>query len=220
MTATQTPEQQEIVELKAQLRAAAKEQAKLEAQVADLQPTVDITDRLFRNVEDVYSYFGLEKLEQAVRDEDAASQRQRNKKGYQPSHLTDDEVADRVRILAEAFVEDRLVSVVPEAQTDTYPPLDRTLKMVAPNGALVQIAYEAQINNVAGSLADGYIRYEMKGYKQTRPFLCPTKDCWEPAAITGGRGRNAGKLEFKGYCTQDHLTRTESGKGAQSVPSS
>ncbi|MCH8198772.1 MAG: hypothetical protein IIA54_01725 [Chloroflexi bacterium] len=59
------------------------------------------------------------------------------------------------------------------------------------------------INNLAGSISDAKERYREKGFKMTDPDLCPSQNCYEPSILKGGN------FVFKGYCSHDHLARTE-----------
>ena len=73
-----------------------------------------------------------------------------------------------------------------------------------------QIPFENQINNTAGSLADGIIRYTQKGFKLTNPFLCPRAGCFKPAA-----NNEFEKWMYEGYCTEVHRAEVE---GEQKSP--
>jgi len=73
-----------------------------------------------------------------------------------------------------------------------------------------QIPMENQINNMAGSLADGIIRYTRKGFKLTNPFLCPRAGCFKPAT-----SNEFNKWMYDGYCTEIHRAEVE---GEQSSP--
>ena len=67
-----------------------------------------------------------------------------------------------------------------------------------------QIPMEGQINNGAGSLADGIVRYTRKGFKLTDPFLCPRAGCFQPAA-----NNEFNEWAFDGYCTELHHDEVE-----------
>ena len=75
-----------------------------------------------------------------------------------------------------------------------------------------QIPMENQINNMAGSLADGIIRYTQKGFKLTDPFLCPRAGCFKPAASDEMK-----RWKYDGYCTEIHRAEVE---GEQKSPTS
>ena len=74
------------------------------------------------------------------------------------------------------------------------------------NGVLTieQIPLEGQINNTAGSLADGIVRYTRKGFRLTEPFLCPRAGCFRPAATD-----DFNRWAWDGYCTERHRNEVE-----------
>jgi hypothetical protein len=83
-----------------------------------------------------------------------------------------------------------------------------TIKAIHKNGTLVQLPYEAQIQNNAGGDPEdaiGLRRYQRKGIKvlidfQTLvPIYCAAWDCWAQAAQSG---------PFVGFCTQRHAMHT------------
>jgi hypothetical protein len=63
---------------------------------------------------------------------------------------------------------------------------------------------ENQINNMAGSLADGIVRYTRKGFKLTDPFLCPRAGCFKPAGMDEMK-----RWLYDGYCTDKHRAEVE-----------
>ena len=67
-----------------------------------------------------------------------------------------------------------------------------------------QLPMENQVNNMAGSLADGIIRYTRKGFKLTKPFLCPRAGCYAPAAVDEFQ-----RWRWDGYCTEKHRIEVE-----------
>ncbi len=71
-----------------------------------------------------------------------------------------------------------------------------------------QIPLEGQINNTAGSLADGIIRYTRKGFKITDPFLCPRAGCFKPAAVD-----EFNKWKWDGYHSEAHRNEVEVDQG-------
>lgn len=211
MTASPTlTDKDRIAELTKQLKDSQKELETKDKVLADLRPTVDIRKRQFHTSEQVVEFFGKGKLTDNVKAHIAQENRQRSKQGYDRIAYSDEEIAVLVDELAANFVADQLVG----APTEGW--LLRTIKMVAPNGNLVQIPYEGQFNNIAGSLADGLVLYERKGYKRTEPMLCPAGDCFDESA-TMTTGRSKGKWAFSGYCSEDHFRRTEVGKQAPVV---
>jgi hypothetical protein len=68
---------------------------------------------------------------------------------------------------------------------------------------------ENQINNMAGSLADGIIRYTRKGFKLTDPFLCPRAGCYRPAASD-----EFNRWRYDGYCSETHRAQVEGGEAS------
>lgn len=208
-TTAPTPQADVVAELKRQLKEEQKLRETQEKELAALRPTVDIAGRLFRSTDDVRRYFGDKKIAQIVDAQIAFKQKVLNRQGFDRIKYDDEQMAEFVEEVLQAFVDDRLAGPPEEGW------LTRTLKMVAPDGSLRQVIYEGQANNVAGSLADGLLIYERKGFKRTDPFLCPSQDCWEPAAVAAS-GKGKGKWLHSGYCSQDHFTRTE--HGAQPVP--
>jgi hypothetical protein len=197
---TERTDAERIVELEKELRAA-------KAEAAALSPTVDIRDRLFESPEQVKKHFTVTKLRKMVQDQNAAENRIRSRQGYDKIVLDKASVDELIDQLAEQFVNDRLNAAPEEGW------LLRTIKMVnIGTGNLIQIPYEGQFNNVAGSLRDGIVLYETKGYKRTDPMLCPAGDCFNPAAEKGG------KWVFSGYCSEDHYKRTEVGKTIELPP--
>ncbi len=83
----------------------------------------------------------------------------------------------------------------------------RTVKLVIMRGdylTIEQLPYEAQVNNIAGSLADGIIRYTRKGFKIPDPFLCPRKGCYRES------GKDEfGRWTFDTYCCEKHRKEVE-----------
>lgn len=175
--------------------------AERDAQIADLKPERPIASFLFRTREDVIAHFGERVIDEKVADLIASENRERARKGYDRIKYGKKETEAKRNEFIDGLLADRDASQPPLEGW-----LDRTLKMLKPDNTLVQIPYEGQINNVAGSLADGYVRYERKGYKRTEPMLCPTKDCWKESAMQGN------VFTISGYCSQDHFDRTEKGQ--------
>lgn len=191
--------------------------ADLEAQLADanemidaLRPERNVVEFLFNTPADVIAFFGEDGVNDRVRHEIAIENKKRTQDGFDRIVYDDALFAEKRAEYINGLLQDRANSQPPR---DGW--LDRTLKMYKPADPkkrpgppqLVQIPYEGQINNVAGSLADGYVRYEKKGYKRTDPMLCPSKDCWQESARD-----DAGEWVYHGYCSQDHFERTEKGQ--------
>jgi len=92
------------------------------------------------------------------------------------------------------------------AQEPGEPPARRVKLFIMRNGmpTIEQIPMENQINNMAGSLADGIVRYTRKGFKLTDPFLCPRAGCFRPAASDEFH-----RWLYDGYCSETHRAQVE-----------
>lgn len=185
--------------------------AQLTREVNATKATHDVSGWLFETVDDVKAFYPMAHLRDLAQAEIASINRVRMKEGYDRVQFTDEDFEAAIDEIVVGLLADRKAGAREEG------PLMRTLKMVKldDNGnveRLVQIPYEGQINNIAGSLEDGYRKYTKKNFKRTDPMLCPSQDCWEVSA------EEDGKMLFTGYCSQDHYNRTEAGAGAPEVP--
>lgn len=207
MTQITEPQADIVADLKRQLADEKKARESDRKELEALRPTINIADRLFTTTADVRSYFGGKRIAELVKMRLAAENKRLNRQGFDRLDYSADELDALTETVLQGFLDDRELTTPPAEGW-----LTRTLKMVAPDGSLRQIPYEGQINNVAGSLADGLLVYEKKGFKRTEPMLCPSQDCWVEAAV-GAAGKGKGKLAFVGYCSEDHFKRTE--RGAQ-----
>ena len=171
---------------------------KAEALVVEYKPTVDIRSYLMETPDDVRARFSEQTIQDLAEGEIAEVNRVRTKAGHAPIKYDEKEMAKKI----DETILDLLADRAREAPPVTGP-LMRTLKMVKPDGTLVQIPYEDQINNLAGSISDAKERYREKGFKMTDPDLCPSQNCYELSILEGGN------FVFRGYCSNDHLTRTE-----------
>lgn len=195
-TVVETDDQ--ILALEAELKEAIERAETAEARVEELKPTRSIEHYLDMSEEGLRARFG----EQQIRDIAARELVQINKRrlaeGLTPVSWEGRELEDAIQRVIAGLQADRQLYGPPSEG-----PLNKTLKMVKPDDMLIQVPYENQINNLAGSIEDAVARYRNKGYKLTEPLLCPSQNCWEKAAMNGG------VYEFKGYCTEDHMKRTE-----------
>lgn len=188
-----------IVEaLRAELAEAKQALVEKEEEARRLDPTADVSGYLYKTREQVIEFFGVDKLTAVVEDRIATDNKARTRQGYDRLTFTSEEKQRLREDLIDELLADR-----DQAAPPVEGHLSRSIKMVAPDGSLRQIPYEGQINNVAGSLADGYVRYEKKGYKRTRPNMCPTTDCYREAVVENGQ------FSHFGYCSRDHYLRTE-----------
>lgn len=202
----EVPSAEDLDELKAQLREALNRAEKAEEERDEFKPTRSIEDFILRNKDDVVARFGKQKLEDLARKELAVVNRRRAAQNLPPIDFGPEEMEARLEEVMEELLNDRILN-----GANSEGPLPKTLKMLTPNGSLVQIPYEAQINNLAGSMEDAIARYRNKGYKlavdDEGRMLCPAQNCWNSAATQDG------KNVFGGYCTADHQSRTEANKG-------
>lgn len=203
MTTRQSSASADMVkELRDELRKAELTIKKQQVEIDMLSPTVDASRWIWETPEDVKAFFTEQQLKDIAEASFKEVNRERVRNGYQPITYSDEEWAEGV----DQAIEDLLTDAA--AGPPEVGPLARTLKMVNPkNGNLVQIPFEGQVNNIAGSLNDGLFRYEQKGFKRTKPMFCPSADCWQTAA--SGTGSKKGSYLFDGYCSQDHFNRTE-----------
>ena len=166
--------------------------------VEEYKPTVDVSGFLMETVDDVKARFSESQIRDLAEREFAEVNRTRLKAGY--SQIEFDEEAWEQAI--DETIDDLLADRRRDGANPTGP-LMRVMKMMKPDGILVQIPYENQINNLAGSIADAIQRYKDKGFKLVTPDLCPSQNCWELAAIENGL------FIYGRYCSQDHQKRTE-----------
>lgn len=203
VTKKSDPDKTKVKELQKQLRKARKTIDKQQAEIDDLSPTIDIRSRLFKTGDDVKKYYGDQKLRDLAEAQLVDENRIRRRSDLSPIRYTEEEWEAAVELVVEELLSDRAIGAPEDG------PLMRTLKMWNPkDDSIRQIPYEGQINNVAGSLADGVILYERKGFKRLDPFLCPAGNCDEEADIVS-KGKDKGKWRWDGYCSEDHFLRTE-----------
>lgn len=191
-----------VEELEAELKEAVERAEKAEAEAEQYRPTADVSGFFMEDAEDVRARFGKQKLEDIAHMELAQINRHRAKQNLPMVKLTGNEKKQAVEKVVQELLEDRK-----KEGPKQNGPIPKTLKMVKPDGTLVQLPYEAQINNLAGSLEDAVARYRNKGYKLTDPTLCPAQNCYEEAAMDNG------KFAYGAYCSQDHQRRTEQMQG-------
>ena len=150
------------------------------------------------SVEGIRVRFGEEKLKDIAQRELVEINKRRLRDGMPPHEYKGKELKDALERVITEIQSDRELYGPP-----TEDSLNKTMKMLTPDGNLVQIPYEDQINNLAGSISDATVRYTDKGFKLTDPTLCPSQNCYNPGII------EKGKYTFGMYCSQDHQARTE-----------
>jgi hypothetical protein len=183
----------EIERLKAE---AAEAQAKAEA----LDPTKDVSGQLFNNTADVRRFFPESHLVDIALDEWAAENKDLTRRGRNPlPEPKGQDLEKRVERAAAELLADRTAHV----QQRGF--LLRVVKMVKPNGSLIEVPLEGQINSFRiGGAERAFAPYRAKGYKVADPYLCQSQGCWLEAVIG-----NDGQFAFDGYCGVDHRSRTE-----------
>jgi len=183
--------ERQVAELKAELERVKKERDQF-------QPFREVP--VYTTPEEAIEVFGIDHLREIAEEALAKEERRLRERGRRPRWETDPdgyekEIARLIDEIASEAVE-RVTKWVPDDISKIIP--QRTIKLVAPNGNMVQIPIEAQINNGAGSMADPIERYKRKGFKLATPVRCALRDCWTPAAVSGG------KLTYAGYCSETH----------------
>lgn len=197
MTAAKT-EQIEMVEISKE------ELDKLRAEAADAErfrPFQDVSDLMFDGPQAVINHFGPKYMRDLAASELADINKVRLRQGFDRVTYTDEEWETAIQEKAAEMAQDRFKYVPTEGGAR------RTLKMVKPDGTLVQIPVEDQINNQAGSLSDGINRYKDKGFKlavdEDRRILCPMENCY------GSAHGSAGQYTYAGYCSEAHRLMVE-----------
>ena len=190
-------------ELRAELEAAHAKIGDLEGEVVKFKPTVDVSLYLsdpVRWIEETTPE-GTDYWVNRAEDEYASDNVERYKSGKPQLNINEnpDLLARKIQEIKDKVVAQR------ELEPTDAP--SRTIKLVIDrNGytTIEQLPYEAQINNVGGSLGDGLIKYTEKGFKIPDPFLCPRKGCYREAAKDGG-----GHWLYASYCSEKHRFEVE-----------
>jgi len=198
-------EDSEVARLRFELAEARAEIEEANRRAAEWRPDVDVA--VYNTPEEAYQFFGKEKLGQIAERRLAKMNKDRIKEGLPPLYTGDP--AEYRRLLEEEVVAicKEMVSRKNSIKNANRVIAQRTLKMVKPDGNMVQIPVELQINNGQGSLYDPIARYKEKGFKLPSPTRCNFRDCWDPSAIHNG------KYLFGGYCSQEHQQMIEGDDG-------
>ena len=185
--------------------------AELVAENKALKPTVDIGDYITDRVKWITDNspegdkYWLNRAEATFKKDNMA----RAKDG-----LPIFNISDHPELLDNLVVELKTKEAIANAQEPTEAPSRRVKLLIMRNGVptIEQIPMEAQVNNMAGSLADGIIRYTRKGFKLTDPFLCPRAGCFRPA-----ENDELGRWKYDGYCTDKHRREVEGNEKSPTV---
>lgn len=199
-------------ELEAQVIALTAERDELADENEKLKPTVDIHEWL----EDRVAWLSTKTPDgdrywtNRAELEWSSTTRDRVRAGLDPFKIKDEPE------MFQKTIDDLKAKEVASAAAETTEPPSRKIKLAIYRGGkdandsvdgwltIEQIPLEGQINNTAGSLADGIIRYTRKGFKLTDPFLCPRAGCFRPAAIDEFQ-----RWQWKGYCSDKHYNEVE-----------
>ncbi len=187
-----------VEDLEGQLKEALNRVETAEAQVEKLKPTRDVSAFLDKSEEGIRVRFGETQLKDLAQRELITINKRRIRDGLPPYEYKDKELEEAINKVVVDMQTARELNGPP-----TEGPLHKTIKMLRPDGNLVQLPYEEQINNLAGSISDATVRYTDKDFKLTEPTLCPSQDCWNPGLV------EKGNYTFGMYCSADHQTRTE-----------
>lgn len=191
-------ESDDLAEARARIAALEEENEKIREEAARYRPFVDMP--VFTDVAQVIEAVGRERLEELAQSKLAKENKRRQKEGLPPLWADNKrDYQNRVEELIREEADDIVKSQSKWIDTDPSKlKRSRSLKMVKPDGTMVQIPVEPQVNNGAGSLADPIEKYKRKGYKMTSPPRCPLYDCWRPSAVEHGH------FTYGGYCSQVH----------------
>ena len=198
-------------ELREQIRRLEARNAQLAEDNERLSPTRDIgeyledrVDWLTANSPEGEAYW-LNRAEAKFKTDN----RQRAKDGLPPF-----DIKQHPEILDDLIIELQTAERMSADKETTEPPARRVKLWIMRNGmpTIEQIPMENQINNMAGSLADGIVRYTRKGFKLTDPFLCPHAGCFRPAAVD-----ELNRWAYDGYCTERHRAAVEGGESSPTV---
>lgn len=164
----------------------------------NFRPFVEV--RNFESAGDVIAHYGLDHMRLIAEISLAADNKQRAREGRPPLWTNRDEYEQLIGGVVEskaAEIAKARFQWTRDVSNGTHTKL-RTLKMVSPNGNLVQIPIDVTVNNGNGSLGDPVLRYQRKGFKIASPVRCKLVDCDEYATIDDGR------YLFGGYCSASH----------------
>ena len=198
-------EDSEVARLRFELEQAKAEIAEANRRAAEWRPDVDVA--VYNTPEEVYEFFGKDHLAKIAERRLAKLNKDRIKEGLPPLYTGDP--AEYKRLLEEEIVAicREMVSRKNAIRSARKVVAMRTLKMVKPDGNMVQVPVELQINNGQGSLYDPIARYKEKGFKLPSPTRCNLRDCWDPSAVHNG------KYVFGGYCSEEHQNMVEGSDG-------
>jgi hypothetical protein len=199
-----------LAALREELREKSARIEELEAENKRYKPTYDMSAKYADPVGWLTDIFGDQYWLDLAHRQFAAENTQRHREMLPALEMTKPIIAAKIEELKAKEAD------WPNAPGAAIPsPAAKKVKMVIDRNGLPtieQIPIEPQVNNMAGSLADGLVRYTDKGFKLMEPFGCPRNDCFAIAALDRG-----GKWLYDGYCSEVHRSEVE-GDNASSVP--
>ena len=179
----------EITRLRAQL-----DQAEARIHEAETSARGIIERPVYHDADEVINLLGATTLRETAMQQLARESMKRRREGMPGWDISTESAAveQRLREIAEQLVQERTKWVREQHQV-------RVVKMVTPEGNIVQVPVEEQINNEAGQQGTAIHKAKDKGYKLHWPYLCQTNDCWLESAVDG-----QGNLSLDGYCSPAH----------------
>lgn len=166
--------------------------AAAEREAAELSPTTHVD--LPKSAADVLEFHDRDTLVELVQLRLAAENMDRFKKGMPPLDFQ-----NNPQVLEQKIAE----YAQKRAAARNRPPSEihrqRVIKMIRPDGNIVQWPVEEQISNEAGQAGAAIWKAREKGWKLVEPYICQVRDCWQEAATN-----DFGELSLDGYCSPEH----------------
>lgn len=179
--------QRRIVELEAQ-------NAELVAKVEKLKDTRDVS--IYTDRDSVIEVLGIEHLRMTAINQLIIQNLRDRTRGI----LVDYE-DPKNSVIVDRQIE-TLINELLRERTSHMSPLKklRVVKMVKPDGQLIQVPMEEQIQNMKGEQSAPMAKARAKGWQLAEPYLCQAFDCWLPAT----KDPVSGELNLNGYCSPEH----------------
>jgi len=188
-TETVAEDDPRLAELRRQLEEERARSKKLEE---DASSTKEV--HVYTTPEEVVDWFGEQAIRDRVDREFGSMNIERARQGLPP--LDPETVAPEIyreirRKLLQDLLDRRTKWVDPGAKL-------RVMKVVHPNGNLVELGVEDQFNNEKGMAGASVLHYRRKGFKLAVPYFCQRNACWMYAA------QENGQFLYDGYCSPAH----------------
>lgn len=182
----------QLVEAEAKIAAMQEKLDAAEAEAEALSPYKHVD--LPRTAQDVLEFHGMETMREMAYEHIAFENMARAQRGLPAFDYRANPqiIEDKIQQLAQH-----------QAERRNRPPSEifrqRVVKMVKPNGTIVQWPVEEQISNEAGQAGASIWKAKEKGLKLLEPYICQVRDCWQEAEID-----DHGQLTLNGYCSPEH----------------